>query len=172
MSEVAIYSTFDIRLRAVEAVERGVPRVHVASAYGIDRSTLCRWIENYQRECVLGLYRNEGSGRPKLLNELTEKELRTIVLSSALSYGFESDLWTVGRLHQMITERFQVFVSKHTIWRRLVDAGLTYQNRNENTTRQTKTFVNIGGVMKYRKSSVVSLKIRQFYIFKTRRMFL
>ena len=125
--EVAIYSTFDIRLRAVEAVERGIPRVQVASAYGIDRSTLYRWLENYHQEGVAGLYRSEGSGRPKLLNELTEEELRTIVLTSALSYGFESDLWTVGRLHRIITEKFQVFVSKHTIWRRLVDAGLTYQ---------------------------------------------
>ena len=47
VSKVAIYSTFDIRLRAVEVVERGIPRVHVASAYGIDRSTLYRWLENY-----------------------------------------------------------------------------------------------------------------------------
>jgi len=34
-----------------------------------------------------------------------------MVLSSALSYGFESDLWTVGRLHQVITEKFCVHVS-------------------------------------------------------------
>ena len=115
LSEVSIYSPFDIRLRAVGAVERGIPRVQVASAYGIDRSTLYRWLENYHQEGVAGLYRSEGSGRPKLLNELTEEELRTIVLTSAQSYGFESDLWTVGRLHRIITEKFQVFVSKHTI---------------------------------------------------------
>ena len=127
MSEVSIYSTFDIRLRAVEAVERGIPRVHVASAYGIDRSTLYRWLENYHQAGVAGLHRVAGSGRPKLLNDLTEEALRTIVLTSALSYGFESDLWTVGRLQRIITEKFQVFVSKHTIWRRLVNAGLTYQ---------------------------------------------
>jgi transposase len=104
-----------------------MPRIHVANAYGIDRSTLYRWLESYHQEGVEGLYRSEGSGRPKLLGELSEKELRTNVLTSALSYGFESDLWTVGRLHQVITARFHVLVSKHTIWRRLVDAGLTYQ---------------------------------------------
>jgi len=127
MNDVAAYSTFDIRLRAVEAVERGVPKGKVATAYGIDRSTLYRWCESYQQSGIDGLYRKEGSGRPKLLNELTEKELRGIVLASAISYGFESDLWTVGRLHRIVTEKFCVDVSKHTIWRRLVDAGLTYQ---------------------------------------------
>jgi transposase len=114
-------------LRAVEAVERGITRSQVANAYGIDRSTLYRWLVNYHQEGIDGLYRNEGSGRPKLLEELTEHELRQIVLTSALTYSFESDLWTVGRLHRVITEKFHVLVSRLTIWRRLVDAGLTYQ---------------------------------------------
>jgi transposase len=127
MNGIAIYSTFDIRLRAVEAVNRGIPKGQVATAYGIDRTTLYRWIENFHQGGVDGLYRKEGSGRPKLLDELSETELRNIVLTSALSYGFESDLWTVGRLHRVITESYLVSVSKHTIWRRLVAAGLTYQ---------------------------------------------
>ena len=127
MSAVSIYSTFDIRLRAVQAVERGVSRKEVARSYGIDRSTLYRWLCNYQKEGLDGLYRQEGSGRPKLLQELSEAELLNIVLTSALSYGFESDLWTVGRLHRVITDKFHVEVSKLTVWRRLVAAGLTYQ---------------------------------------------
>ena len=88
---------------------------------------LYRWHYKYQQEGIEGLYRQEGSGRPKLLQEFTEEELYKIVLTSALSYGFESDLWTVGRLHRVITEKFCIHVSKLTIWRRLVDAGLTYQ---------------------------------------------
>jgi len=44
MHEVSTYSTFDIRLRAVEAVGRGLPKSHVANAYGIERSTLYRWL--------------------------------------------------------------------------------------------------------------------------------
>jgi transposase len=127
MKDTALYSTFDIRLRAIEAVERGIPKSQVSSVFGIDRSTLYRWLEGYQQDGIDGLHRKTGSGRPRLLNELTEVELREIVLTSALSYGYESDLWTVGRLHRVITEAFQVEVSKHTIWRRLVAAGLTYQ---------------------------------------------
>jgi transposase len=127
MHDVSTYSTFDIRLRAVEAVSRGLPKSQVALAYGIERSTLYRWLENYQQDGVEGLHRKEGSGRPKLLEELTENELKQIVITSAITYGFESDLWTVGRLHRVITDTFQVEISKHTIWRRLVAAGLTYQ---------------------------------------------
>jgi len=73
------------------------------------------------------LIRKEGSGRPRLLEDISVTDLKDIVLASAVSYGFESDLWTVGRLHQVIGQRLQVDVSKNTVWRRLVEAGLTYQ---------------------------------------------
>jgi len=73
MHDASTYSTFDIRFRAIEAIERGLPKNQVALAYGIDRSTLYRWIENYQQDGVEGLHRKEGSGRPKLLEELTEQ---------------------------------------------------------------------------------------------------
>jgi transposase len=126
MSE-SIFSTYEVRVRAVEAVQRGLSRSHVALAYGIDRTTLYRWLARYDQNGYEGLERHEGSGRPRLLEDISETDLKKIVLASALQFGFESDLWTVGRLHQVIAEQFQVEVSKNTIWRRLVDAGLTYQ---------------------------------------------
>ncbi len=33
----------------------------------------------------------------------------------------------MGRLHQVISEKFHVEVSKNTVWRQLLEAGLTYQ---------------------------------------------
>jgi transposase len=126
MSE-KVYATYEVRVRAVEAVHRGMPKHSVASAYGVDRRTLYRWLEKFDQSGYDGLIRQEGSGRPRLLEDVSETDLMKIVLASATSFGFDSDLWTVGRLHQVIVERFHVHVSKNTIWRRLVEAGLTYQ---------------------------------------------
>jgi len=127
MVKEAIYSTYETRRRAVEAVERGLSKGKVADAYGVDRGTLYRWLESYYQHGPEGLLRKEGSGRPRLLSDLNQDELLKIVLGSPIEAGFESDLWTVGRLHQVITENHCVDVSKITIWRRLVEAGLTYQ---------------------------------------------
>jgi transposase len=121
------FSTYEVRVRAVEAVQRGMPRCHVAAACGIDRTALYRRLECFDKNGYEGLVRKEGSGRPRLLEDISETDLTNIVLASAVRFGFESDLWTVGRLHQVITEKFNVNVSKNTIWRRLVEAGLTYQ---------------------------------------------
>ena len=121
------YSTYDVRILAVEAATRGMPMVDIADAYGIERTTLYRWVKRFERDGQDGLQRKIGSGRPRKLRELDEYDLRRIILQPASSFGYETDLWTVARVHQVIREEYRVVVSKDTIWRRLREAGLTYQ---------------------------------------------
>ena len=122
------YSTYDVRIRAVQAVLRlGLGIGDVAEAYGTDRTTLFRWIKRYRQQGEDGLYRQAGSGRPRKLKWLEGRQLWNLVLQPATHYGYETDLWTVGRVHQVVQERLKAVVSKDTIWRRLREAGLTYQ---------------------------------------------
>ena len=117
----------EVRGRAVRAVQDGMSRKAVAAAYGVERSTLYRWMQKYEVDSESGLERKPGSGRHRKLEELNEDELRSLVLKGAQHFGYETDLWTVGRLRRVITETFSIVLSKNTIWRRLRDAGLTYQ---------------------------------------------
>ena len=118
------YSTLEVRVRAVEAIARGLPMGEVADAFGIDRTTLYRWVS---RNKTVGLFRRVGSGRPRLLEDLTEEGLVKIILKPAIAYGYETDLWTIGRVHRVIQEQYKIEISQDTIWRRLREAGLTYQ---------------------------------------------
>jgi transposase len=99
----------------------------VADTFGVDRTTLYRWVQKYEANGQNGLQRQLGSGRPRLLNELDENDLHEIILFPASQFGYETDLWTVGRLRQVIEDIHEVTLSKNTVWRRLRDAGLTYQ---------------------------------------------
>ena len=121
------YSTLDVRTRAVAALRRGMSTNDVASAFGVDRTTVFRWNTRYMAQGESGLRRQPGSGRPRKLEGLSEKRLRRIVLSPATKYGFETDLWTVARLQTVLKMRERIVVSRDTIWRRLREAGLTYQ---------------------------------------------
>jgi transposase len=125
----AIYSTYEIRVRAVHAaIEEGLPVTLLAQAYGTDRSTIHRWIARYQEAGGdQGLLRRPVSGRPRILEELDRQKLRTIVLRPASDYGYETDFWTTRRLRQVIRGEFGVVLSKQTVLRRLHEAGLTYQ---------------------------------------------
>ena len=116
----------DVRHRAVRAALDGMPRLDVAAAFAIDRTTLFRWLQRYEAEGEAGLHRKAGSGRRRKLEELSEEELRSLVLEGALHFGYETDLWTVGRLRRVIMEEFSMELSKNTVWRQLRNAGLTY----------------------------------------------
>jgi transposase len=123
----AYYSTYELRERAVRAVWRGLSISEVAVAYGTNRSTIFRWVQRCEQEGKRGLMRRPGSGRPRKLAELTKGDWKNIVLKPASYYGYETDLWTVGRLQAVIKHVHALEVSKNTIWRRLRDARLTYQ---------------------------------------------
>jgi transposase len=121
------YSTYDVRLRAVEAVVRGLPILEVAAAYNTNRTTIYRWVQRHHLNGKEGLHRNPGSGRPRKLQELSASEIMELVLHPATHFGFETELWTVSRLHRVVQEAYGVILSRDTIWRRLREAGLTYQ---------------------------------------------
>jgi transposase len=121
------YSTLDVRIRAVQAVRNGMTVSQTATAFGVDRTTLHRWLARHKEDGETGLQRKPVSGRPRVLPGITPKRLKRIVLAPATQFGFETDLWTVGRLHAVLVDRFNVDVSEDTVWRRLREAGLTWQ---------------------------------------------
>ena len=125
--DVSGYSTYEIRSRAVDALKRGMSVVNVASAFNVDRTTLFRWRCRFESEGDLGLLRRSGSGRPRKLSAVSEEVWYNIVVQPASEFGFETDLWTVRRVQQVLSDAYGVVVSRDTIWRRLCEAGLTYQ---------------------------------------------
>lgn len=121
------YSTVGVRRRAVQAVRRGLNVGTVAEAFGTDRSTIFRWVTRFTEDGEAGLSRRFGSGRPRKLAEVDEAALRSLILAPATEHGFETALWTVGRVRSVLRQRFRVALSHDTVWRRLREAGLTYQ---------------------------------------------
>lgn len=122
------YSTLDVRLRAVRAVvANGFTVTDVAVAFATTRSTIHRWLARFREEGDNGLNRRAVSGRPRKLLEVDSAGLKSIVLSPASEYGFETDFWTTRRLMQVVQSEFGVLISKQTMMRRLHEAGLTYQ---------------------------------------------
>ncbi|MBM4078039.1 MAG: IS630 family transposase, partial [Planctomycetes bacterium] len=122
-----LHLSAEIRERAVRAVSSGMSRTIVATAFGVDRATLYRWLKKYERDGCPGLQRQSGSGRRRKFDDIDANAIRALVLKGPLHFGFETDLWTVSRLRRVIKDEFSIVLSKNSVWRRLRDAGLTYQ---------------------------------------------
>ena len=110
------YSTYEIRARAVQAVVcEHMALSEVARAYNIDCSTVFRWIKRHEQHGEAGLHRQVGSGRPRKLRDVHSQRFWNLVLQPATKFGFETDLWTVARVHLVVQEKLKVVVSKNTI---------------------------------------------------------
>jgi len=116
-----------VRCRAVAAVQRGISITQVAECFGTDRRTVHRWVARFEREGEHGLVRRPGGGRPRTLAECQEEDFRWLVLQPATTFGFETDLWTVARFRAVLADHLRITISHDTVWRRLREAGLTYQ---------------------------------------------
>ena len=128
--KIAQHSSFDTRIRAVNAILNGQRKIDVAMAYQIDYSTLHRWCERYRSsdpDNFSVLQRRTGSGRPNLLNIDHRKKLNEFILKPASAFGYETDFWTCRRLIQVVKQHFGIVISQPTMWRLLRDMGLTYQ---------------------------------------------
>jgi transposase len=122
------YSSFDVRVRAVRAVRGGMSIIDVARAFQTDRTTVHRWLRRFRESGHEdSLQRRPVAGRPRKLADLSEADLKRVVLSPASTYGFETDLWTVSRLRHVLVDQFHEEISEDTVWRRLRAAGLTWQ---------------------------------------------
>src|SRR5205823_4591319 len=103
-----------------------------------------RWVRRYHSEGgESGLERRPVPGRPRALGRLGEDDLRRLVLAPATRYGFETDLWTVGRLHEVLTRRFGEDVSQDTIWRRVGDARPAAEGAGDRLARQRRGPVGV-----------------------------
>jgi transposase len=124
----AIYSTYEMRVRAVRAVQSGMSMADVSLAYQTNRSTIYRWVTRYEESgCEEGLIRKPVSGRPRAFGELDSSEILDVVLNPASHYGYETDFWTCVRLCDVFEQEYGTSASRWTVWRMLREAGLTYQ---------------------------------------------
>ena len=123
------YSTYELRVRAVEAFSRGKMSLKtIAEAFSIHRTTLFRWIKRCGRKGnVTKLRRLPGSGRPCIVSEEYARRFYHVVLKPASHFGYETDFWTCRRLIRTMHEQFKLSVSQPTMWRLLRDMKLTYQ---------------------------------------------
>lgn len=123
----AKYSTYELRVRAVQAAQAGMPVTPVAQAYQVNRATVHRWLARVEAGGPDGLRRSPGSGRPPQLAHLTQQHWRDIVLEPATAFGYETAFWAAQRVRQVVRREHGVAVSTRPVLRRLQSAGLTYQ---------------------------------------------
>lgn len=80
----------------------------VAAVLGVHVESVRLWVRNHKRGGDDALDARPHSGRPAFLTPDQESEVRDWLLRKPTEFGFRTDLWSAGRVAQLIRERMGV----------------------------------------------------------------
>lgn len=107
----------DRRRRALALVDSGCSLNEAARRIGCGASSVMRWYHARRRGGVKALRVRFSPGRPRKLQAKQEQRLIKLLLQGPLSRGYRTNLWTQGRIAQLIAEEFGVDYHAHHIGR-------------------------------------------------------
>jgi transposase len=127
------------RARVVLARSRGLGEAEVASALGVGRSCVRRWLQRFQRHGILGLQMARRPSRPLVFTT----ELRAAIVRHALmdpkELGHSRPRWSLRTLRNaLIRQRVVRNISIQHLGRILAEAGVSLRGRVPMPLAQTR----------------------------------
>lgn len=118
----------DIRKMAVRRVKEGEKPSAVIASYGMQRTTIYKWLRAESKGGEAALRSRKGSGRPQTLTPKQQmKVVEWICGKDPRQYAFDFGLWTRQIVAELIERRFRKRLSVHTVGRLLHEWGVTPQ---------------------------------------------
>lgn len=96
------------RLRAWELSQAGWSQAVIAKALGVTPGAVSQWLKRAREGGVATLYRRKAAGRKARLSNEQRARLPELLRRGAEAYGFRGDIWTRGRVADVIWREFGV----------------------------------------------------------------
>jgi transposase len=126
------------RVKAVLGYIRGRATQHLADEAEVDRSTISRWLQHYDRDSLAGLESGAAPGAVPRLNLDQHNELGAIIDAGPQAAGFDTGVWTGPMIGQVIKERWKVQYHHHHIPKLLHQIGFSVQRPRKRLARADK----------------------------------
>ncbi len=107
-----------IRLTAVERVREGENPRDVIASYGMNRTTIHKWLSRVQDEAtgLRKLIASTASGRPRKLSEKQAQQLlRWLDGKNPMQYGYDACLWSRSLISRLVFDKYAVSLSRATV---------------------------------------------------------
>jgi transposase len=116
------------RIYAVRRVleEKG-SRAQVAAELGVHLNSIGLWVRLFRKGGPQALQIRVATGRPPKLNARQVRDVVQCVLRGAPHCGFDTDLWTLPRIAQLIKKRHGVELDVDHLSRLMRQWGLSWQ---------------------------------------------
>jgi transposase len=103
-------------LKAADMFERGQSQADVSRELGVSREAVSQWYEAWSAGGTAALAGAGRAGRMPRLDEAQLAEVEKALLAGARENGFDTDLWTLGRVIEVIERLTGLRYSQSGAW--------------------------------------------------------
>ena len=115
------------RRMAIGLLQQGLKPAQVARAVGTSRASVTRWRQSYRRRGAPGLAGKPHPGRPPRLTARQRKRLVGLLKRGPRRHGYETELWTLRRVAEVIAQEWGVTYHPGHVWYLLRELDWTAQ---------------------------------------------
>jgi transposase len=115
------------RRRGIELLKTGASVTEVARRLGCSHSSVILWREAVRRRGLTALAAKPAPGRPPKLTARHRRRVPSLLLRGATAWGFDTDLWTTGRIATVIQRALGVRLHRAHVGRLLTALGWSCQ---------------------------------------------
>jgi transposase len=124
------------RLQAFALLRRGVHQAEVARQVGVHRQSVSRWAKQIEESGRAGLKKAGRAGRKPRLTEADLKRIGRALKRGPQVLGYETDLWTLGRVTDLIEQSCGVRFTVGHVWWLLRKLGWSCQRPRVEHSRE------------------------------------
>lgn len=115
------------RHSAAAMLKQGLEPVTVARTLQVSRASVSRWRKALRIGGTKALAAKPASGRPPKLNGAQRQRITRLLLLGPIHHGYNTQLWTLERISEVIEQRLGVSYHPGHVWRILVNLGWSCQ---------------------------------------------
>ena len=113
------------RKQGYDMLRRGMKKSVISKKLGVDRKTIYNW--SVRMENGIDFKNRKQKGGISRLSPEQKKKLKEIIDNGLGEYGFDTDLWTLKRITEVIEKEFNVHYNTTYIWQILDTMGYSAQ---------------------------------------------
>jgi transposase len=129
------------RRQAWELKQQGWKQKDIARALGVSEGAVSQWFKRVEREGEAGLASHPPPGPTPKLSEEQRQQIPQLLAQGAEAHGFRGEVWTSGRIRDVIARQFGVCYHKDQVRKLLREMGLSYQQPVERATQRDEVAI-------------------------------
>ena len=130
------------RLKGGRLLKAGkLSQAEIARQLGVSRATVSDWAKIIEAKGMRGLRKRKAAGTQSKLDPSQKQKLKHMLDRGALANGFPTERWTLGRVQQLIQQRFKITYHPNYLNRLLRNLGFSPQKPLPQAIEQDKALV-------------------------------